>query len=454
MRKVLTEEEKYKQMMEEPVHTLIPRLALPSMVSMIVVAVYNMADTFFVSQLGTSASAAVGVIYSMVAIIQAIAFMIGMGSGNEISRLLGAKKQEEAERYVAIGFFTEILLGVSIAIFSIIYIEALVYALGSTKTIAPYAISYAKYVLLGTPFIMASLGMNNMLRFQGNSFYSMLGIATGGILNMFLDPLFIYGFHMGIRGAALATTLSQIVSFSILLYQCNRMPACISISFKNFKPSLKRYSLIFRFGLPSLARQGIAGVSTIILNFSAHPYGDAAIAAMAIVMRIIMFLNSLVIGFGQGFQPVCGYCYGAKNYKRVEEAYRFSLKVCFLMLMVMGTAVFIFAKPLITVFRKGDAEVIRIGYLALRLQCLTIPLSAQITMANMFSQTTGYPFRASFVALLRQGICLIPVLLILPPVFGLLGVQMSQPISDFFAAGIAFFITNGILRELRVKPGK
>ena len=454
MRKVLTEEEKYKQMMEEPVHTLIPRLALPSMVSMIVVAVYNMADTFFVSQLGTSASAAVGVIYSMVAIIQAIAFMIGMGSGNEISRLLGAKKQEEAEHYVAIGFFTEILLGVSIAIFSIIYIEALVYALGSTKTIAPYAISYAKYVLLGTPFIMASLGMNNMLRFQGNSFYSMLGIATGGILNMFLDPLFIYGFHMGIMGAALATTLSQIVSFSILLYQCNRMPACISISFKNFKPSLKRYSLIFRFGLPSLARQGIAGVSTIILNFSAHPYGDAAIAAMAIVMRIIMFLNSLVIGFGQGFQPVCGYCYGAKNYKRVEEAYRFSLKVCFLMLMVMGTAVFIFAKPLITVFRKGDAEVIRIGYLALRLQCLTIPLSAQITMANMFSQTTGYPFRASFVALLRQGICLIPVLLILPPVFGLLGVQMSQPISDFFAAGIAFFITNGILRELRVKPGK
>ena len=454
MRKVLSEEEKYKQMMEEPVQSLIPRLAVPSMVSMIVVAVYNMADTFFVSRLGTSASAAVGVVYSMVAIIQAIAFMIGMGSGNEISRLLGAKKQEEAEHYVAIGFFTELILGTFIALFCIIYVRILVYALGSTKTIAPYAISYAQYVLLGTPFIMASLGMNNMLRFQGNSFYSMLGIATGGILNMFLDPLFIYGFHMGIIGAAVATTLSQIVSFSILLYQCNKMPACISVSLKNFKPSLKRYSLILQFGLPSLARQGVAGVSTIILNFSAHPYGDAAIAAMAIVMRIIMFLNSLVIGFGQGFQPVCGYCYGAKNYKRVEEAYRFSLKVCFLMLIVMGTVVFIFAKPLITVFRKEDAEVIRIGYLALRLQCLTIPLAAQITMANMFSQTTGYPFRASIVALLRQGICLIPVLFILPPLFGLLGVQMSQPISDIFSAGIAFFITNGILRELRVQSGK
>ena len=451
MRKILTEEEKFRQMMEEPVQTLIPRLALPSMVSMIVVAVYNMADTFFVSQLGTSASGAVGIVYSMMAIIQAIAFMIGMGCGNEISRLLGAKKQEEAERFVAIGFFTELFLGTFIALFCIIYVVPLIYALGSTKTIAPYAISYAKYVLLGTPFIMASLGMNNMLRFQGNSFYSMLGIATGGILNMFLDPLFIYGFKMGIMGAAVATTLSQMVSFFILLYQCNKMPACISVSLKNFKPSLKRYSLILQFGLPSLARQGIAGISTIILNFSAHPYGDAAIAAMAIVMRITMFLNSLVIGFGQGFQPVCGYCYGAKNYKRVEQAYYFSLKVCFLMLIVMGAVVFFFAKPLITVFRREDAEVIRIGYLALRLQCLTIPLAAQITMANMFSQTTGYPFRASIVALLRQGICLIPVLLILPPLFGLFGVQLSQPVSDVGAASIAFLITGGILKELRAR---
>ena len=229
------------------------------------------------------------------------------------------------------------------------------------------------------------------------------------------------------------------------------MPACISVSFTNFRPSRKRYSLILQFGLPSLARQGIAGISTIILNFSAHPYGDAAIAAMAIVMRISMFLNSLVIGFGQGFQPVCGYCYGAKNYKRVEQAYYFSLKVCFLMLIVMGAVVFFFAKPLITVFRREDAEVIRIGYLALRLQCLTIPLAAQITMANMFSQTTGYPFRASIVALLRQGICLIPVLLILPPLFGLFGVQLSQPVSDVFAASIAFLITGGILKELRTR---
>ena len=253
----ISDEEKFRQMLEEPVNRLIPKLAVPSMVSMIVVAVYNMADTFFVSRLGTSASAAVGVVFSMAAIIQAIAFMIGMGCGNEISRLLGAKKQKEAERYVAVGFFTELIIGTMIAIIAGIFVEPLVYALGSTKTIAPYAIQYAGIILFGSPFMMTSLGMNNMLRFQGNSFYSMIGISTGGIINMFLDPLFIYVGKMGIGGAAVATVISQMISFGILLYQCNKMPACISVAFRNFKPGLKRYSIILRFGCPSLARQGI-----------------------------------------------------------------------------------------------------------------------------------------------------------------------------------------------------
>ena len=450
----ISEEEKFRQMLEEPVNRLIPKLAVPSMVSMIVVAVYNMADTFFVSRLGTSASAAVGVVFSMAAIIQAIAFMIGMGCGNEISRLLGAKKQEEAERYVAVGFFTELIIGTMIAVIAGIFVEPLVYALGSTKTIAPYATQYARIILFGSPFMMASLGMNNMLRFQGNSFYSMIGISTGGVLNMFLDPLFIYVGKMGIGGAAVATVISQMISFGILLYQCNKMPACISVALRNFKPGLKRYSIILRFGCPSLARQGIAGVSTILLNFSAHPYGDAAIAAMAIVMRVSMFIFSLVIGFGQGFQPVCGYAYGAKHYKRVAEAYRFSLKVCFIMLIFAGAGVFLMAKPIVTAFRKEDVEVIRIGTMALQLQCLTMPLAAQITMANMFSQTTGYPLRASIVALLRQGICLIPILLIFPRAFGLFGLQMSQPLSDIFAALIAALITGGILKELKEREKK
>ena len=437
----ISQEARYRQMMEEPVHTLIPRLAVPSIISMLVTAIYNMADTYFVSQLGTSPSAAVGVVFSLMAGIQAVAFMIGMGCGNEISRLLGQKEREEAERYVATGFFTELIAGTLIAIAGILFSEKLVYLLGSTATIAPYAASYTRYVLIGIPFFMASLGMNNMLRFQGNSFYSMIGIATGGILNMFLDPLLIYGFHMGIAGAAVATSVSQMISFCILVWQCNCMPACLSIRLRRFRPALSRYANIFRFGLPSLARQGIASVAVIVTNFAAQPYGDAAIAAIAI------------IGFGQGFQPVCGFNYGAKNYKRVEEAYQFSLRVCFVALLFMGVASFLNAERIVMLFQR-DPKVVEIGTRALQLQACTIPLAAQITMANMFSQTTGYNFRATVVALLRQGICLLPVLLVLPRIFGLAGIQSAQPVSDIFSAIIAFLITKSILDEMRQKTAE
>lgn len=449
----ISQEARYRQMMEEPVHTLIPRLAVPSIISMLVTAIYNMADTYFVSQLGTSPSAAVGVVFSLMAGIQAVAFMIGMGCGNEISRLLGQKEREEAERYVATGFFTELIAGTLIAIAGILFSEKLVYLLGSTSTIAPYAASYTRYVLIGIPFFMASLGMNNMLRFQGNSFYSMIGIATGGILNMFLDPLLIYGFHMGIAGAAVATSVSQMISFCILVWQCNCMPACLSIRLRRFRPALSRYANIFRFGLPSLARQGIASVAVIVTNFAAQPYGDAAIAAIAIVSRVAMFMNSAIIGFGQGFQPVCGFNYGAKNYKRVEEAYRFSLRVCFVALLFMGVASFLNAERIVMLFQR-DPKVVEIGTRALQLQACTIPLAAQITMANMFSQTTGYNFRATVVALLRQGICLLPVLLVLPRIFGLAGIQSAQPVSDIFSAIIAFLITKSILDEMRQKTAE
>ena len=449
----ISQEARYRQMMEEPVHTLIPRLAVPSIISMLVTAIYNMADTYFVSQLGTSPSAAVGVVFSLMAGIQAVAFMIGMGCGNEISRLLGQKEREEAERYVATGFFTELIAGTLIAIAGILFSEKLVYLLGSTATIAPYAASYTRYVLIGIPFFMASLGMNNMLRFQGNSFYSMIGIATGGILNMFLDPLLIYGFHMGIAGAAAATSVSQMISFCILVWQCNCMPACLSIRLRRFRPALSRYANIFRFGLPSLARQGIASVAVIVTNFAAQPYGDAAIAAIAIVSRVAMFMNSAIIGFGQGFQPVCGFNYGAKNYKRVEEAYRFSLRVCFVALLFMGVGSFLNAERIVMLFQR-DPKVVEIGTRALQLQACTIPLAAQITMANMFSQTTGYNFRATVVALLRQGICLLPVLLVLPRIFGLAGIQSAQPVSDIFSAIIAFLITKSILDEMRQKTAE
>ena len=445
----MTQEEKFHQMIETPVEKLIPGLAVPTIISMLVTSIYNMADTFFVSQIGTSASGAVGVIFSAMAMIQAIAFTLGMGSGNRISQCLGKQEYEEADKYAAIGFFTAFGIGILIAVFGTMFIKPLVVFLGATETIAPYAESYARYIFLAAPFMMGSFVMNNLLRFQGNATYAMLGITTGGILNMFLDPLFIFGFQMGTAGAAMATALSQFTSFMILLCQCNLRTGTIHIRIRRFVPSFRLYGEILHAGLPSFCRQGIASVSVIILNLAAGPYGDAAIAAMSIVSRFMMFINSALIGFGQGFQPVCGFNFGAKRYDRVLRAFWFCVKVAVVMLTVFGVIAFAFSRPIITAFRREDLEVIEIGTMALRLQVLTLPIQAWIIMVNMLSQSIGYGFRSSIVAMGRQGLCLIPMLLILPRLFGIHGIVLSQPLADGLTFVLATVIVTGILRELK-----
>ena len=451
MKKEMTQDERYEQMMHDPVQRLIPRMAIPTIISMMVTAVYNMADTFFVSQINTQASGAVGIIFSLMAIIQAFGFMIGMGSGNHISRLLGQKKEKSAEEFAAVCFFTELIVGTLIAVLLLANLHTLVRMLGATETIAPYAVDYARYILMATPFIMCAFGMNNMLRFQGNALYAMIGITTGGILNIVLDPLFIFGLGMGISGAALATALSQLISFCILTCQCNFRKSCISISPRNFRPSLGMYRKILGTGMPSLSRQGIASVAVILMNFAAQPYGDAAIAAMSIVSRYGNFINSAVIGFGQGFQPVCGFNYGAGNYRRVMEAFHYCVRVAVKWLILMAVVSFLFAHPIMAAFRRDDAAVIAIGTLALRAQCVTLPFAAYLTMANMFTQTIGYGVRATIVSILRQGICFVPLILILPAVFGLWGVVLTQPISDTASVLISFLICRSILREMEEK---
>ena len=443
-----------EMMLNMPVSRVIPQLAIPTIISMLITSIYNMADTFFVSQLGTSASGAVGVIFSAMAIIQAVAFTIGMGSGTNVSQTLGAGDEEKAQRYVSTAFFTAVAVGAVLAAAALLNIDWLVRFLGATETIAPYAKDYATYIFYAAPFMMGSLAMNNLLRFEGLSIYGMVGITTGGILNMVLDPLFIFGFGLGTAGAAIATAISQFVSFTILLIMTNTKDAAISIHPRNFRPTARMYGRIFYMGLPSLGRQGIASVSTILLNNAAGLYGDAAIAAMSIVSRFIMFINSTVIGFGQGFQPVCGYCYGAGRYSRVREAFTFCVKVSTIILLVLSAVSFLFARPIITVFRRDDPLVIEIGTFALRAQLLTLPLWGFITMSNMFTQSIGYGVRATIIATARQGTFLIPALLILPQVFGLRGIQIAAPISDVLTLFLAWGIVSGILRQLKAKPDK
>ena len=443
-----------EMMLNMPVSRVIPQLAIPTIISMLITSIYNMADTFFVSQLGTSASGAVGVIFSAMAIIQAVAFTIGMGSGTNVSQALGAGDEEKAQRYVSTAFFTAVAVGAVLAAAALLNIDWLVRFLGATETIAPYAKDYATYIFYAAPFMMGSLAMNNLLRFEGLSIYGMVGITTGGILNMVLDPLLIFGFGLGTSGAAIATAISQFVSFTILLIMTNTKDAAISIHPRNFRPTARMYGRIFYMGLPSLGRQGIASVSTILLNNAAGLYGDAAIAAMSIVSRFIMFINSTVIGFGQGFQPVCGYCYGAGRYSRVREAFTFCVKVSTIILLVLSAVSFLFARPIITVFRRDDPLVIEIGTFALRAQLLTLPLWGFITMSNMFTQSIGYGVRATIIATARQSIFLIPALLILPQVFGLRGIQIAAPISDVLTLFLAWSIVSGILRQLKAKPDK
>ena len=434
-------------MLSAPISRVIPRLAVPTIISMLVSSIYNMADTYFVSQIGTSASGAVGVIFSAMAIIQAVAFTVGMGSGTNLSQALGAGDEERAERFAATGFFTAFILGVVIAALGLTHIDSLVRFLGATETIAPYARDYATYIFYAAPFMMCSFAMNNLLRFEGLSFYGMIGITIGGLLNIALDPLFIFVLGLGTAGAAIATAISQFVSFTILLVMSNTQKSAISIRFARFTPSPELLGRIFYNGMPSLGRQGIASVSTILLNQTAGPYGDAAIAAMSIVSRFIMFINSSVIGFGQGFQPVCGFSFGAKRYDRVREALWFCVKVTTVILIVLGAISFVFARPIITVFRRDDPLVIEIGTLALRLQLLTIPLWGFITMSNMFAQSIGYGVRATLISIARQGTFLIPALLILPRLLGLLGIQAAQPVADVFTFALTLYLVRGILRE-------
>ena len=437
----------YDKMTKTPVNKLVLQLGLPTTVSMLVTSVYNMADTFFVSQLGTSASGAVGVIFSAMSIIQALAFMIGMGSGNYMTRSLGAGKRELAEQIVSIAFFTGIIMGLVITVSATFNIHRVVLLLGATETIAPYAEAYAHYIFIAAPFMICSFIMNNLLRFQGKASFAMVGITVGGLLNIALDPLFIFTLDMGTAGAALATGLSQFISFCILLWMCNHQDSCISISIRKFRPKLAIYREVLYGGIPSLGRQGIASVATILMNFMCQPYGDAAIAAMSIVSRFMFFINSVIIGFGQGFQPVCSYCFGAGLYDRVKKACWFCIRVSTIILLVLSVISFPAARSIITLFRRNDPTVIEIGTLALRLQLITLPLQGAVIMGNMMPQSIGYGFRATLVSTARQGIFLIPLLTIMTYTIGLLGIQCAQPLADIATFILSLFVIRGIFKE-------
>ena len=440
-------QQKFDRMTKTPIPRLIGELAIPTIISMLVTSFYNMADTFFVGKINTSATAAVGIVFPLMAMIQAFGFFCGHGSGNYISRQLGAHNFEDASKMSATGFVSAFVLGLGILVVGFLFTDPLLRIMGSTETILPYARSYMRIILIGAPYMTASLVLNNQLRFQGSAFYSMIGITTGAVLNIVLDPLFIFVLDMGVAGAALATIISQFVSFCLLIAGTFR-GGNLRLNLRDFSPSLKYYQNIVKGGAPSLFRQGLGSFAIVCLNLMAGPYGDAAIAAMSIVTRISQFAASVVIGFGQGFQPVCGFNYGAKLFKRVQEGFWFCVKFCTSVLLVAAVCGWIFSPNLIGIFLKTDPLVIEYGSQALRLQALTFPLVGWITIANMMLQTIGKTVKASLLAMSRQFLFFVPVILTLPGFLGILGVQFSQPIADFCSFLLAVPLSISVLREM------
>lgn len=440
-------QEQYDRMTKTPVHQLILFLSVPTIISMLVTNVYNMADTFFVSRLGTSASGATGIVFALMAIIQAFGFMLGHGAGSNISRQLGSRDVEDARRFASTSFFLSIFCGLVIAVLGFCFQEPLMRLLGSTDSIYPYARDYSTFILLAAPAMASSCVMNNILRYEGKAVFAMFGLASGGILNIFGDMLLIYGLHLGIAGAGLSTAISQYIGAVILYIPFATGKVQSRFSLRYITRDWREVRNILAVGSPSLFRQGLNSVSVMMLNHCAAVYGDAAIAAMSIASRVINFLFCVALGVGQGFQPVSAFNYGAGLFSRVREAFRFSCTFCVLVMSGAALAGILGAEPIVGWFRD-DPDVIRIGTFALRAQCVglvTLPLSV---CGNMLFQSIGKSGRAAFLALLRSGLLFIPAVLILSRLLGLLGIQLAQPAADITSAIITIPLAHSFLKGL------
>ena len=444
-----TPEEKRREMLERPVTPLILSLAAPSIFANVVTTIYNLADTFFVGQMGsTSASAAVGVAFVTSTVIQAVAFYFAQGTGIRMSRCLGAGDTEEAAVYVNTGIALTILIETLIAVFGHLFLDQLCYLGGATPTIMPYARAYISMILFGAPFIGCGFLMNMQLRFQGEAFHSMLCMVAGAVLNTILTPLFIFPLGLGITGSALATVISEAVSFVLLLVEMSRAGITpLGLHYVR-RPDLKMIRTINNGGVPSFARQAMLGVATSLLNNAAAPFGDAAIAGIAVVQRITSVGNFFQIGIGQGFQPITGYNLGAKRYDRIREAYFTALRLSFISVAAIGVVTFIFAPQLIAIFRD-DPDVVAFGTLTLRLCSITMPFTGLAMATNFLLQTAGKMWRATILGACRLGLVLGPVVLVLPPLLGMLGVQIAQPTTDIITTLIAVPMAASILKEMK-----
>lgn len=437
----------YARMTEASIPGLIAKLSVPTILSMLVTNIYNLVDTAFVGRLGTSQSGAVGVIFGYMAIIQAVGFMFGQGAGSISARLMGAKDEDRASQVASAGVLCSFAIGVVMSLATFPLLDAIVRLLGSTGTIAPYARQYLTYILMAAPAMTGGYTLNNLLRYEGKASLGMVGLMAGAILNIALDPLLMFALHMGIAGAAIATAASQVISFLILLSMYARKKTTTRLSLREADLRPANVANIMATGLPSMLRQVLNSVATILLNGNAAAYGDEAVAAMSIVSRIAFFVFALGLGIGQGFQPVSAFNYGARKYGRLRQAFKVTVIMAEAVLVVMSALCLLFSGGLIALFRD-DPAVVAIGTRALRLQMLTI-LFVPFTMAvEMLYQSTGNRLGASLLSSARSGLFFIPTLLILSALRGLSGIQEAQPLAYVLSFPLALYFAVRFMRRL------
>lgn len=451
----MTLDDKYNEMTATPVRKLVLRLAVPAVICMMVTSFYNVVDAAFIGHLSTEATAGIGISFAYMTVIQAVGFFFGHGSGNYMSRALGAKRVKDASIMASVGFFTPMLLGTLLALACSFHLPALARLLGATPQVVPFAVQYLRYIVCATPFMMSALTLNNQLRLQGNARLGMVGIVSGAVLNIVLDALFIVMFGWGVTGASLATGISQLVSWCWLLWGTMR-PDSIHIHLRNFRPTPRRYYEILMGGLPSLCRQFFSCVAVICLNYAAVQWSPSSteassLAAFAVVNRTMMFAFALVLGVNQGFQPVAAYNYGARNYRRVRQSYLFTASLSTLLLLVIAVAGFVLAPDVVRIFRDEDPLMVQIGTLVLRYQCLSFVFIGVPTTTNMLFQVIRMPVRSILISMGRQGLFFLPALFLLPLWLGLEGVMLTQSVADVatcvFSIPFAVWISNKLLRQ-------
>jgi len=443
---------KKQMLLEENVRTLIPRMAVPTIVAQMITTIYNLVDTYFVSTLGTSATAAVGVNSSLERLITIIGSLIGAGACSYIARLLGGGKEKEADRVLTTSFLTGVGLGLGIMVIGRILVEPMVYWLGATSDCAVYSMQYANYVLYAGPFMIGSFILNMCLRSEGSATYSMIGMGFGGILNCFLDPLFIYTFGLGVAGAAMATAISKAVSFFILLWPYLRRRTSVTIALDRFRLVAKDVKEVLAIGSSSFFRSALTVAAAIAVNRVAGRYSTAALAGLSVATRVMAFPFALILGFGQGYQPVVSFNWGAGAWKRVRESYVFSVSAALIGAAAVGALLAVPARGAVGLFNKqADAEVLRLGVLSIRLQCLALPIHALGTVVGMFYAGIGKAGAALTINTARQGYCFFPVLFTLPLVMGINGVASAQAAADILSAVVIIPMGIRAVRMIREK---